>query len=284
MKQEGQWGKFTDALKKLRNHTVLAPSGIPKDKEHTDCLKAEETQAADFLERAQRFYIPNPLEAIVREKDALLHRHIHMPFSEVALLVSVVNDTGETDWLLILVNQKPGDINLRVQYLQMIPQFGDWGYTPVYLQVDYNHEGGGYASDILYKVFSRDKCKEFKEEFDYVVAVIYAFSTVLEACNVKHTNAPVPIKLQKKRIKSGKQKLLDYHVLSIGGEVWDSPHEHTGTGEGKRSHLRRGHIRRLEAKSVWVRSTYVHGSKEGFVRKDYEVKGTSNAVQEPQGS
>jgi len=105
----------------------------------------------------------------------------------------------------------------------------------------------------------------------------------LENVEVQKRGAPklsvVGTRNQKKKRKT--RKFFDYHVLSINGEAWDSPYE-TGSGHGgKRSHLRRGHIRRFtNGKTTWVKATYVKGSKEGFVKKDYEVLGGNNASQE----
>ena len=78
------------------------------------------------------------------------------------------------------------------------------------------------------------------------------------------------------------RKLFDYHVLSINGETWDSPYETVASEHGGvRSHLRRGHIRRLaNGKTTWVKATYVKGSKEGFVKKDYDVLGANDDNEE----
>ena len=113
---------------------------------------------------------------------------------------------------------------------------------------------------------------------------IAAFCALLEVHDAETPVVSAPPKLQAKRAKHGKVPLYDYHVLRIGGETWDTPYVSSSTGEGRRSHLRRGHIRRLESKTVWVRATYVHGSKDGFLHKDYEVippqKGHAHALRE----
>lgn len=97
----------------------------------------------------------------------------------------------------------------------------------------------------------------------------------VNGCETKEINYPFKLRRKHKKKKHQNVKLCDsYHVLKIGGEVWDSPYSSIGTGSGsaKRSHLRRGHIRRLNDKNVWVRQAYVKGRKLGFVNKDYEVK------------
>tara|TARA_R110002167_G_scaffold152482_1_gene346495 strand:+ start:87 stop:1085 length:999 start_codon:yes stop_codon:yes gene_type:complete len=108
----------------------------------------------------------------------------------------------------------------------------------------------------------------------------------LENVEIKKRGAPklsvVGSRNQKKKHKA--HKSFDYHVLSINGETWDSPYEDVGGGHGGvRSHLRRGHIRRLsDGKTTWVRAAFIKGSKEGFVNKDYDVLGGNYANQETQ--
>jgi len=104
---------------------------------------------------------------------------------------------------------------------------------------------------------------------------------LLEINDCKQVPVNVPPKLAKKHAKRGETANYDYKVLSIGGEVWDSPYLGGGNGGGggaKRSHMRRGHIRTYQnGKKVWINSTYVNGNKEGFVEKDYRLKGGSDA-------
>jgi hypothetical protein len=80
-------------------------------------------------------------------------------------------------------------------------------------------------------------------------------------------------RLNKKRLLHDRQPLYSYHVLVVDGECWDRPETAQSDEKGGvRSHLRRGHIRRLdETRHVWVRATYVHGSRPGFVDKDYTL-------------
>jgi len=97
---------------------------------------------------------------------------------------------------------------------------------------------------------------------------------MLSMHNVEAERRTPPEKLQRKRQRNGKLPLYSYHVLKVDGQAWDSPDRGFSTdSHGVRSHMRRGHIRRLNGgeRRVWVRATFVHGSKPGFVDKDYEV-------------
>lgn len=68
--------------------------------------------------------------------------------------------------------------------------------------------------------------------------------------------------------------LFDYHVLMIDPSKERNPSEDRGgTHASPRTHLRRGHIRRLAwGPRVWVNSCVVNPSAIGTVNKDYAVK------------
>ena len=102
---------------------------------------------------------------------------------------------------------------------------------------------------------------------------------MLNMHNVSTAERTPPGKVNKKRLATGKRPLYSYRVLTVDGEQWDSlGDEDFSSGvhnEGVRSHLRRGHIRRLDggSKLIWVRATFVRGSVPGFVDKDYNIRG-----------
>lgn len=92
------------------------------------------------------------------------------------------------------------------------------------------------------------------------------------ACNnVSFMQHRQPPRLNKARIKAGKPPLKDFHVLEIAGH---GDGHGFGTGDnGVRSHLRRGHIRRLGPERItWVNATMVRGSRAGFVDKQYSIR------------
>lgn len=94
----------------------------------------------------------------------------------------------------------------------------------------------------------------------------------LACTNVTAERHPAPAALNKQRNKSGKLPLRDFHVLKIGGDRGDGG-QLGGAHGGVRSHLRRGHIRRLSPERItWVNSCMVRGSAPGFAAKTYSVE------------
>lgn len=76
----------------------------------------------------------------------------------------------------------------------------------------------------------------------------------------------------KKRSANGKVPFFDYKVLTINTkEASPTKNGITGTHACPRQHLRRGHIRRLKNKHVWVNSCVVGDATKGMVKKDYNI-------------
>ena len=95
------------------------------------------------------------------------------------------------------------------------------------------------------------------------------------ACrNVEIDRHPASAPLNKARIKAGRIPLKDFHVLMLKGEQSEAGTA-IGSRSGPRTHLRRGHIRRLsQTRITWVNAALVRG-RGGAVSKSYAVKGSS---------
>jgi hypothetical protein len=97
---------------------------------------------------------------------------------------------------------------------------------------------------------------------------------VLNCENVKTDDLKEPVKLNKKRQKSGKQPFFSYKILQLSDEKNANQNKSFGGNHSSpRSHLRRGHLRRLTHKTVWVRASMINiGTSKGVVKKDYSLK------------
>lgn len=104
--------------------------------------------------------------------------------------------------------------------------------------------------------------------------VLIQACSVINCANVTTADVHAPSALNKKRRASGKQPFFTYKVLALHEE------RHTtgkpgaiGQHASPRMHLRRGHLRQLEHKVVWVRPALINAeSKHGVVHKDYRVR------------
>lgn len=113
-------------------------------------------------------------------------------------------------------------------------------------------------------------------EINCDIAAMQNLCTLLSLNNVSTEINHPPEKLNKKRLRSGKLPLQAYKTLVINAGKNNEKLGGIGAAHGVRSHLRRGHIRRLdEDRRIWVNSCLVTGSVPGFVKKDYVVKGSA---------
>jgi hypothetical protein len=107
---------------------------------------------------------------------------------------------------------------------------------------------------------------------DEVMMVIQACS-VLNCSNVTTADLAAPASLNKKRRVNGKVPFFTYKVLQLTDERPAAGPEGGGHHASPRMHLRRGHVRRLEKRTVWVRSSMVNANSErGVVVKDYALR------------
>ena len=108
---------------------------------------------------------------------------------------------------------------------------------------------------------------------DEGMAVVQACA-VLNCENVATVEIEAPAKLNKTRIAKGKQPFFSYKVLALTADRPSAGGAGNGSGThaSPRLHLRRGHLRRLPEKTVWVRAAMVGAASEsGIVAKDYRL-------------
>jgi hypothetical protein len=107
---------------------------------------------------------------------------------------------------------------------------------------------------------------------DETLMLIQACS-VINCANVKTVDVSAPAALNKKRQSKGKQPFFSYKILQLTDDRQESERDSGGGSHASpRMHLRRGHLRRLPNKVVWVRPAMVKaGSEAGVVSKDYAV-------------
>ncbi|MNC48955.1 hypothetical protein D3C75_981010 [compost metagenome] len=105
------------------------------------------------------------------------------------------------------------------------------------------------------------------------VTTLAQFMAALSCSNSTAADATPPNPaLNAKRRKAGKTPFFTYKVLTITTNGSASSKEgQCGTHGSPRVHLRRGHIRRLPEKTVWVNACVVGDKSKGLVQKDYKM-------------
>ncbi len=282
---QGHWAKFSDAI---RDIGAAAPA---KGFSHFYEI------VSNLMLVAQRFYLPDACNVLEGRKfDDGLRPLLRLPYDCIALLSETTMDDNQAAWKITLSFDPDGATNNRLSIMEpshfqpgalplisivRYPGYG-WFLTPVMCcmmpRADVGYDfaiatfGNGNA-EIFAKWFNEKSGRSVSTEFIDDSVSLTNLCAILSLSNATTKQVTAPAALNRMRARKGKKPLYDYHVLVVDGETWDSPHVTTNTGNGVRSHLRRGHIRRLDdTRRVWVRATYVHGSVPGFVDKDYKVE------------
>lgn len=109
--------------------------------------------------------------------------------------------------------------------------------------------------------------------FSVVFGLFVSFICALSCKNTKIEDSPIQQSSVKNSIRKSKGKLpfFTHKILTIDGVRSEKKSHNGGSHASPRVHLRRGHIRRLENKNVWVNSCVVGDKSKGMVSKDYAV-------------
>ena len=106
------------------------------------------------------------------------------------------------------------------------------------------------------------------------VRAVFSLMEALSCSNVKTETVEPPHRLNKCRIKRGKNPFLSYKILTLDLPS-DNKKSASGTGNhaSPRLHLRRGHVRNLSSgRRIWVNSCMVGKPENGILEKTYRVE------------
>lgn len=147
-------------------------------------------------------------------------------------------------------------------------------YSPVVGFIDYR--GQRLRAEPFLGAKKREQHKEL-EELSFHYCALASFLAIINSDNVQAIdNLPsgrIPAINGKKN-----KKLFVYKTLHITPNKVGSKKQINGASsknqnkEGLRVHLRRGHLRRLPGKIIWVQPAVVGNPKKGIVQKDYRVE------------
>ena len=200
--------------------------------------------------------------------------HLKLPYDNIALEVPMGQNSKA---IIVAAHAEDGSdailfaglsMNFSGEINNKWLEFGATGIIFPDFTVGFNVDK---AFDISGDEDGEEKAGDLMASLGYV---ILSFMAALQCSNVSEEDQLAAIKLNKSRVKKGKEPFFDYKILTI-----DTKESTNGSKSGvnsepqnsKRAHLRRGHIRRLEHKTVWVNPCIVGDKTKGFASKDYNV-------------
>lgn len=249
----------------------------------------------DAISDGERFYLPSDFEILRDRKiDASLKQALSLPFPVVVALKTIPGEFGGDSPLHTMNIAISREKFMQMAPMEAVEKFTDaidgqhyfilnafkpdinqrWATFPAIGMCTF---GDQHADGVSITALPLAENLNNEDLYYFVKASmnrLHNLFAMLNLANVRTRREDAP-KLNAKRIKNGKVPLYSYHVLEVDGEVWESelPRSRNGESIGVRSHMRRGHIRRLdEQRKVWVRATMVHGKRPGFVDKEYHTK------------
>lgn len=115
--------------------------------------------------------------------------------------------------------------------------------------------------------------KEMAHDLGQEVAAVLELCEALSCSNVEQTIFQESSSKNDRRVKDGKLPIYETKCLSIriAGQKHQSGLISSSGHRSPRQHLRRGHIRRLPDKNVWVNSCVVGNQSLGVIDKQYLV-------------
>jgi hypothetical protein len=165
---------------------------------------------------------------------------------------------GETCLLTRMTSERIVDAGVPVNQLKTLR------VLPFNLIPSVVRAGAGYSEERIAAMVIGDARDE--------IAMLLQACVVLNCSNVQAATLTAPVALNRKRVAKGKQPFFDYRVLQVGAPRGRSDQVTGRHHASPLSHLRRGHIRRLEGKTVWVRPTVVNPGGEAATPKAYAVR------------
>jgi hypothetical protein len=119
------------------------------------------------------------------------------------------------------------------------------------------------------------KMARIGDEMGWEIRAVVQLVAALACRNVAQRVIHPSSAINKKRARSGKQPFYSYRILEIGEGDQAAESGAGGSHASPRVHLRRGHIRRLPDRNVWVNACVVGNKAMGMVTKDYAFRSDS---------
>lgn len=246
-----------------------------------------------MLLAAQRFIVPDIGNLFIGDRITYQEKHldlVRLPFDTIAVLYVQEQKISERIERLSVVTiytnhtERWSWSERSFSCFTALRLAGGWHLDPVALLIDPSEfqVGVGLLAHGFPSMPSRQLATELEHNFDaYLedgleqrkVAVIVDLCCALACSNIHQTTiAPSDHRLAR-RARAGKAPLFSYKILEVEQDTSvNGGGYQVGERNSPRTHLRRGHIRRLhDGRIVWVQACVVRGETPGIVIKDYQI-------------
>ncbi len=285
----------------MAKHFIQALEDVQKWQD-TTVVPVENKICAEALQHSERFYMPDAVNIIDGRKFGEDIKEVcRLPYDCISLL-SAYNFEGysKTALKISVAFNVDGKQNSRFKWVQRQESFRgwigmsiichpaskEWVHSPSLVKCCFPEGEEGIhltridtATETDFERLTTVTEDSWMRECYEDVHSLMNLCVLLSLHNVQSCNVKVPYKINAKRFKKRKAKLPDYSVLVLNGEKLGAKAGGKRPLSDRRSHLRRGHIRRLsEDRRIWVNSCLVRGKSNGFLAKEYRVNNVPNSI------
>lgn len=202
----------------------------------------------------------------------------NLPYPLIALELDAGTFGQAQDGKLIIIAKQEGNCICITSLVNM----GTWqimhqnkGDFPIHLKL--NTE----TFEVYMNGFNLDETNDYTRRglvgwfYRVPLRAILNLLCILSCSNSRIEDSPEKPSRLKSDMRKSKKKLpfFEFKILTIDS---DKPQQNSSGGTGShaspRVHLRRGHIRKLPTKNVWVNACVVGDKAKGVIQKDYLVK------------
>lgn len=208
---------------------------------------------------------------------------IRLPYERIVLEFETIPINGVSYPCIMVCEQFEDQIQLECFSRVLVTMKGHFYSEDIWsIQTSQPTVIKGQWDDMVVNINGTSKMNEIKTEYEKSIVmeehenihILLRFLSALSCSNINiETEIKPDAKLNKARIKKGKVPLFEYKVLKIDPQSTVSDGSTlSGTHASPRTHLRRGHIRRLKnGTTVWVNGCVVGVNNKGIINKDYMV-------------
>ncbi len=279
-----------DYLRRAPNYSAEAIRDLRRLSGREDIPKAAKVLglAADLIESAHKFSLPDNGVLFGPLADSMFDE-VRLPFPKCVLeFGAVANEGAERPGIrcerrVVLCYEANGVCGCPVVSVLPISWSSSderWVPAPFTVEIPMERRSDYSAAVVaigepglkLFDRFGDDEAKKLAlTDSSLELQAVIEFSAAMSCTNVT-TETLRPNR--EARAARPASTLFDYHVLMIEpGREHATSEDRGGSHASPRTHLRRGHIRRLAwGPRVWVNSCVVNPTAIGTVNKDYRVR------------
>lgn len=263
---------------------MQSPYSIELSKQLKNNISSFSRQAAERLNQAVRFSLPDGGHILDFEDGKSLRELykdivpiIKLPYDLITLEYTLsASGMGEPMPMVLLVTQQDGSITFETFFKRVGFKFweshefvgafkADWDDFEVNLKM----RDGGHIGE-----YEHLHCR-------LGLSIVLNFLAAMNCANASVRDEAVKLPAPKHKNKNKNKKPAEqpetvYKVLVIDVNADGEPIETSTRSEEKnprKMHLRRGHIRHLKNKTIWVNSCVVGEKSSGTIDKHYVVRG-----------